>query len=137
MFSKRKPKYENGKKIQLNNVRRQADMKRYVTEPTMYKFILPTNPKLLSSTNAEFDSNNNKILKGTFTVEKEEEIIVSSHHELVTPEYLVEIEVKKDLRDSVLDLLYSKFKIFHFISSTDTRSLCKNSISSNKSSKFK
>ena len=75
----------------------------------MCKVLPPNNHKILSSTNDLFDSNNDIILKDTFTAE--ENITVVAHHDLVTPAYLVEIEVESDLRKIVTDVLYKKLKI--------------------------
>ena len=136
-FAKPNPTYENGKKINILRPFEQdcADKEKYVSEPPIYN--PPIDPNLLSSSKVKFDSNNDKILEGTFT--EEEEITFLSHHDLVTPAYLVEIELATDLRRIVKHLLY---KIFDFCELKKTngtmlkpRSSCKDStsqISSNK-----
>ena len=137
-FSKRNPTYQNGKKILYSKdilerfVSVRANIEKYEKEPPMFEVLLYYKPDLFSLTNAEFDSKNNKIFKGTFTQE-EEEILVLSHHDLVKPAYLVEIEVKYDLCEIIKDVLYRKFNISKFYKTENSlfqpQSSFKNSIS--------
>ena len=102
-FASRNPTYENGKKRVYSNYllsrfeKDRDNMKIYENEPPIYKLISFYKPKLstMLSTNAILDSNNDKILKGTFTVGGSREIRILSHHDLVTPAYIVKVEVKK------------------------------------------
>ena len=137
MSARRNSTHDNGKKvIHLNDMRIKdvrANMKRYVSQPHMCKVLPLNNHNILSSTNDVFDSNNDKIFKGRFTAAEEEEITVVAHHDLVTPAYLVEIEVESDLREIVTDVLYNKLKVYEFDKTDNTmfqaQSSCKDSIS--------
>ena len=71
-----------------------------------------------------FDSDNNKILEGTFQVSLDEVIIAVAHHKLVTPTYVIAIEVKKDVCRLVKDILYKKFDVHRFIEETNNMLQC-------------
>ena len=86
-------------------------MDKYLREPPVYNVVSPTNESSLLSANAILDSNNDKILKGTFTVVRTKQITILSHHDLVTPAYFVEIEQNRDLCGIVRDVLYKKFNV--------------------------
>ena len=122
-FSERNPTYVNGKKKINSNallrryVKVRSNIEKYENEPPLYdvfyrKFSLPSNLK--------FDSKKNVIIKGTFTVKVEDEWMYISHHDLVTPAYLVEIEVKNDLHWIVKDLLYNTFDVCEFYKTNST-----------------
>ena len=49
-----------------------AKLEKYVSELYFYKVLSTNNLRLFTSISAMFDSNNNKIFKGTFTAEEEE-----------------------------------------------------------------
>ena len=66
------------------------------------------------------DSNNLKILTGSFQSSSEEdvnEVLVVSHHELVIPSYLIEIELESSVGDILDGILYSELKLVRYTNS--------------------
>ena len=68
----------------------------------------------------KFDSSNNRILQGTFQQENDsEETIVSAHHSLVVPVYLLEIEETSSVKEIANYMLYANLNVEKFILESD------------------
>ena len=65
------------------------------------------------------DSDENKISKGTFQVELEENKVAVAHHILVTPAYLIEIEGRQNVSNFVKNISCIKFNVRRFTEETN------------------
>ena len=62
----------------------------------------------------KFDGHGNKILNGTFDVGHKEKRVFLAHHDLVSPLYLIEIEIRQYLEVLVANVLYNDLKIMKY-----------------------
>jgi len=144
-FSFAKPKssamYYNGKKWKDPSPIRSSTLItqcKYYTENApffqMFEGLDETPTSFKSSPHDTFDNDKNKILEGTFHFTFGKEKIAVAHHDLVTPAYLVEFEVKEDTVEIVENILYSQLCVPRFINKLNSVITPKHQLKTSKNS---
>ena len=113
-------KYRNGKKIDFLaygfSALETEHIKHYIeNEPSLKVFrthsIDKTQTSFEDSPHDIFDSQNNKVLGGSFYFKYNDEKIAVAHHDLVTPAYLIEFREEKEVAKIEKKMLYKYMNV--------------------------